>query len=64
MLLYALLHLTGYPGMTMEELANFPPASAPRRPATPNSVTRPGIETTHRSRWAKGLGKCRRHGAG
>ena len=45
MLLYALLYLTGYPGMTLEELKRLPPARQPdRRP----SRVRPcaGIETT------------------
>ena len=61
MLLYALLHLTGYPGMTMEELATSA-SSAPRRRATPSTATR---RASRRPR-APGPGprQRRRHGAG
>ncbi len=45
MLLYSLLHLTGYdlPTRRPEEL---PPAAAARRRATPSTATPPGVETT------------------
>jgi transketolase len=45
MLLYALLHLTGYPGMTMEELANFRQLGS-RTAGHPEYGHAPGIETT------------------
>jgi transketolase len=45
MLLYALLHLTGYPGVTMEELRNFRQLGA-KTAGHPEHGHAPGIETT------------------
>src|SRR4029079_3591732 len=45
MLLYALLHLTGYPGVTMEELANFRQLGS-KTAGHPEHGHAPGIETT------------------
>ena len=45
MLLYALLHLTGYPGMTMDELANFRQLGS-KTAGHPEYGHAPGIETT------------------
>ena len=45
MLLYALLHLTGYPGMTMDELRNFRQLGA-KTAGHPEFGHAPGIETT------------------
>ena len=45
MLLYALLHLTGYPDMTLEELKNFRQLHS-RTPGHPEYGHAPGIETT------------------
>ncbi len=45
MLLYALLHLTGYPGMTIEELANFRKLGS-KTAGHPEYGHAPGIETT------------------
>jgi transketolase len=45
MLLYALLHLTGYPGMTMEELRNFRQLGSITA-GHPEYGHAPGIETT------------------
>jgi transketolase len=45
MLLYALLHLTGYAGMTMEELANFRQLGS-KTAGHPEYGHAPGIETT------------------
>ena len=45
MLLYAVLHLTGYPGMTMEELANFRQLGS-KTAGHPEYGHAPGIETT------------------
>ncbi|MYG51691.1 MAG: transketolase [Rhodospirillaceae bacterium] len=45
MLLYALLHLTGYPDMTMEELRNFRQLHS-RTAGHPEYGAAPGIETT------------------
>ncbi|MDX2289670.1 MAG: transketolase [Hyphomicrobiaceae bacterium] len=45
MLLYALLHLTGYPDMTIEELRRFRQAGA-RTAGHPEHGHAPGIETT------------------
>ena len=45
MLLYALLHLTGYPGMTMEELRNFRQLGS-KTAGHPEYGHAPGIETT------------------
>jgi transketolase len=45
MLLYALLHLTGYPGMTMDELRNFRQLGS-KTPGHPEYGLAPGIETT------------------
>ncbi len=45
MLLYALLHLTGYEGMTMDELRNFRQLGA-RTAGHPEYGHAPGIETT------------------
>ena len=45
MLLYALLHLTGYPGMTLEELKHFRKVGS-RTAGHPEYGHAPGIETT------------------
>ncbi len=45
MLLYALLHLTGY-DLPIEELKNFRQLHSQDRRAIPNTVWRPGVETT------------------
>jgi transketolase len=45
MLLYALLHLAGYPGMTMEELASFRQLGS-KTAGHPEYGHAPGIETT------------------
>ncbi|HVZ06027.1 transketolase [Hyphomicrobium sp.] len=45
MLLYALLHLTGYPGMTIEELKNFRQLNS-KTAGHPEYGHAPGIETT------------------
>src|SRR5438067_3334796 len=45
MLLYALLHLTGYPGMTMDELANFRQLGS-KTAGHPEYGHAAGIETT------------------
>ena len=45
MLLYALLHLTGYPGMSMEELSNFRQLGS-KTAGHPEYGHAPGIETT------------------
>jgi transketolase len=45
MLLYALLHLTGYPEMTIEELRNFRQLGS-KTPGHPEYGHAPGIETT------------------
>ena len=45
MLLYALLHLTGYPGMTMDELRNFRQLGS-KTAGHPERGHAPGIETT------------------
>ncbi len=45
MLLYALLHLTGYPEMTLEEIKNFRQLGA-RTAGHPEYGAAPGIETT------------------
>ena len=45
MLLYALLHLTGYPGMTMDELRNFRQLGS-KTAGHPEFGHAPGIETT------------------
>src|SRR3990170_4730667 len=45
MLLYALLHLTGYPDMTMEQLRRFRQLGS-RTPGHPEYGHAPGIETT------------------
>src|SRR5688572_366588 len=45
MLLYALLHLTGYPGMTMKELESFRQLGA-KTAGHPEFGHAPGIETT------------------
>src|SRR5262245_10418822 len=45
MLLYALLHLTGYPGMTIEELRNFRQLGS-KTAGHPEYGHAPGIETT------------------
>ena len=61
MLLYGLLHLTGYPDMTMAELEAFPPARQPhRRP----SRARPRERHRGDDRAARpGARQCGRHGA-
>ncbi len=45
MLLYALLHLTGYPGMSMEEIRNFRQLGS-MTPGHPELGHTPGVETT------------------
>ena len=45
MLLYALLHLTGYPGMSMDELSNFRQLGS-KTAGHPEYGHAPGIETT------------------
>jgi transketolase len=45
MLLYALLHLTGYPGMSMEEVSNFRQLGS-KTAGHPEYGHAPGIETT------------------
>ena len=45
MLLYALLHLTGYPGVTMEDLSNFRQLDS-KTAGHPEFGHAPGIETT------------------
>ena len=45
MLLYALLHLTGYPGMTIDELRNFRQLGS-KTAGHPEYGHAPGIETT------------------
>ena len=45
MLLYSLLHLTGYPGMSMDDLRNFRQMGAPTA-GHPEFGHAPGIETT------------------
>jgi transketolase len=45
MLLYSLLHLTGYAEMTLEELKNFRQLHS-RTPGHPEYGHAPGIETT------------------
>ena len=45
MLLYALLHLTGYPGVTMEDLSNFRQLGS-KTAGHPEFGHAPGIETT------------------
>ncbi|CAK0760006.1 transketolase 1 [Azospirillaceae bacterium] len=45
MLLYALLHLTGYPGMEIEQIINFRQLGS-RTPGHPEFGAAPGIETT------------------
>ena len=45
MLLYALLHLTGYPGMTADEIRNFRQFGA-KTPGHPEYGHTPGVETT------------------
>src|SRR5215813_11158532 len=45
MLLYALLHLTGHAGMTMEEIASFRQLGS-KTPGHPEHGHAPGIETT------------------
>jgi transketolase N-terminal domain/subunit len=51
MLLYALLHLTGYPGMTMDRLSSFG-SWAPRRRGAPSSATRRASRRP-RVRWVR-----------
>ncbi|MBI1362249.1 MAG: transketolase [Alphaproteobacteria bacterium] len=45
MLLYSLLHLTGYPGMTIEEIRNFRQLGS-KTPGHPEYGHTPGVETT------------------
>ncbi len=45
MLLYALLHLTGYPGMTADEIKNFRQFGS-KTPGHPEYGHTPGVETT------------------
>ena len=46
MLLYSLLHLTGYADMTLERAQELPPIGLARPPAIRNTATPTGIETT------------------
>ena len=52
MLLYALLHLTGYPDMTMDELQQLPPARLQDRRATPSTAMRRASRPPP-ARWAR-----------
>jgi transketolase len=45
MLLYALLYLTGYPGMTIDEIRNFRKLHS-KTPGHPENFVTPGVETT------------------
>ena len=61
MLLYALLHLTGYPGMTIEQIRNFPPMGLDD--AGPSGIRScAGCRDHHRAAWA-GFCHGSRHGA-
>ena len=62
MLLYALLHLTGYPGMTMEELSQLPPARL--QDGGPSRVRPRAGHRDHDRSAGPGPRQCRRHGAG
>ena len=46
MLLYALLHLTGYDLQAIEDIKNFPSACTAKLQATQNISITPGVETT------------------
>ena len=61
MLLYALLYLTGYPEMTLEELKQLPPARLAHAGA-PGIWPCAGHRNDHRSS-RPGSRQCRRHGA-
>ncbi len=61
MLLYALLYLTGYPGMEVGELKRFRQLGA-KTAGHPEHGHAAGIETTT-GPLGQGLGQCRRHGA-
>ena len=62
MLLYALLHLTGYPGMSMDRAVELPAAGLQdRRPSRVRACG--GHRDDHRSA-GPGPRQCRRHGAG
>ena len=62
MLLYALLHLTGYPGMTMDRAVELPAARL--QDGGPSRVrARAGYRDDHRSA-GPGPWQCRGHGAG
>ena len=52
MLLYALLHLTGYEGVTLDELKAFPPAGLEDRRAIPNTAIRRASRPPP-GRWAR-----------
>ncbi len=45
MLLYSLLHLTGYPGMTLDQIRNFRQWDS-LTPGHPENTITPGVETT------------------
>ena len=62
MLLYALLHLTGYPGMTLEEIKNFRQLGS-KTAGPPRVRPRAGHRDHHRSA-GPGPRQRRRHGAG
>ena len=61
MLLYALLYLTGYPGMDLEQLRRFRQLGS-RTAGHPEFGHAPGIETTT-GPLGQGLAQRRRHGA-
>ena len=61
MLLYALLHLTGY-DLPIDELQQLPPARTRRRRAIRKCGVTPGVETTT-GPLGQGLANARRHGA-
>ena len=62
MLLYALLHLTGYPDMTMAEIRNFRQLHS--RTAGAPGIWRSARNRDHDRASGTGVGQRRRHGAG
>jgi hypothetical protein len=61
MLIYSLLHLTGYKAVTMDEMSQLPPVGR-RPPATRSSATRRASRRPP-ARWARASPR-RRHGHG